>query len=111
MDFPSATGRRGEVHTPTPQVPVEASTGEAVVPPGASKLRDEVAVRGQRLVAGSGQIPMAADSMLRLVCLSAWGAIAAAGRDGAEVPVVGASRGCRYARRIGGLAALVRCAR
>jgi hypothetical protein len=41
-------------------VPVEGGTGRAVVSPAASTLRDEMAVSGQRLLAASGQIPMAA---------------------------------------------------
>ncbi len=41
-------------------VPVEGGTGRAVVFPAASTLREEMAVSGQRLLAASGQIPMAA---------------------------------------------------
>jgi len=41
-------------------MPVEDSTGKAVVSPAASTLRDEMAVGGQRLLAARGQIPMAA---------------------------------------------------
>ena len=41
-------------------MPVEGGTGTAVVSPAASTLRDEMAVIGQRLLAASGQIPMAA---------------------------------------------------
>jgi hypothetical protein len=43
-----------------PEVPVEGGTGRAVVSPAASTLREEMAVSGQRLLAASGQIPMAA---------------------------------------------------
>jgi hypothetical protein len=43
-------------------VSVEDGTGRAVVSPAASILRDEMAVSGQRLLAASGQIPMAAHS-------------------------------------------------
>ena len=42
------------------EVPVEGGTGRAVVSPAASTLREEMAVSGQRLLAASGQIPMAA---------------------------------------------------
>ena len=42
------------------EVPVGGGTGTAVVYPAASTLRDEVAMSGQRLLAASGQIPMAA---------------------------------------------------
>ena len=42
------------------EVPVEGGTGRAVVSPAASTLRDEMAVSAQRLLAASGQIPMAA---------------------------------------------------
>jgi hypothetical protein len=38
----------------------EGDTARAVVSPTASTLRDEMAVSGQRLLAASGQIPMAA---------------------------------------------------
>jgi hypothetical protein len=41
-------------------VQVEGDTARAVVSPAASTLRDEMAVSGQRLLAASGQIPMAA---------------------------------------------------
>ena len=41
-------------------MPVEGGTGGAVVSPATSTLRDEMAVSGQRLLAASGQIPMAA---------------------------------------------------
>jgi hypothetical protein len=41
-------------------VPVEGGTGRAVVSPAACTLRDEMALSGQRLLAASGQIPMAA---------------------------------------------------
>lgn len=41
-------------------VPVEDGTGRAVVYPAASTLREEMAMSGQRLLAASGQIPMAA---------------------------------------------------
>jgi len=47
-----------------PEVPVEGGTGRAVVSPAASTLRDEMAVSGQRLLAASGQIPMAAHKPL-----------------------------------------------
>jgi hypothetical protein len=43
---------------PVPEVPVD--TGRAVVAPAVSTLRDEMAVSGQRLLAATGQIPMAA---------------------------------------------------
>lgn len=39
---------------------VEGGTGPAVVSPAASTLRDEMAVSGQRLLAATGQMPMAA---------------------------------------------------
>lgn len=42
------------------KVPVEGDTGTAVVSPAASTLRAEMAVSGQRLLAASGQIAMAA---------------------------------------------------
>jgi hypothetical protein len=45
------------------EVPVEGGTGRAVVSPAASTLHDEMAVRGQRLLAASGQIPMAAHNL------------------------------------------------
>ncbi len=44
----------------SPEVPVEGGTGRAVVYPAASTLREEMAMSGQRLLAASGQIPMAA---------------------------------------------------
>jgi hypothetical protein len=44
-------------------VPVEDGTGTTVVSPAAGTLRDEMAVSGQRLLATSGQIPMAAHSL------------------------------------------------
>lgn len=40
--------------------PVEGGTGSAVGAAAASTLREEMAVSGQRLLAVSGQIPMAA---------------------------------------------------
>jgi hypothetical protein len=45
-----------------PKVPVEGGAGKAVVSPAVGTLRDEMAVSGQRLLAVSGQIPMAAHS-------------------------------------------------
>ena len=53
---------------PIPEVPVEGGTGRAVVSPAASTLRDEMAVSGQRLLAASGQIPMAAHSRVSEPC-------------------------------------------
>jgi len=45
------------------QVPLEDSPGKAAVPPTASALRDELAMSGQRLLAASGQIRMAAHTL------------------------------------------------
>jgi hypothetical protein len=45
-----------------PEVSVEGDTGRAVVSPAARTLRDENAMSGRRLLAASGQIPMAADT-------------------------------------------------
>jgi hypothetical protein len=45
-------------------VPVEGGTGRAVGSPAASTLREEMAVSGQRLLAASGQIPMAAHTQV-----------------------------------------------
>ena len=54
-----------------PKVPVEGSTGRAVVSPTASTPRDEMAVSEQRLLAAGGQIPMAAhiDKLERVVAV------------------------------------------
>jgi hypothetical protein len=51
---------------------VEGSTGTAVVAPAASALRDEVAMSGQRLLAASGQIPMAAHMTVSNVPRTTW---------------------------------------
>jgi hypothetical protein len=56
--------RSGRRRSAIPEVPVEGGTGRAVVSPAASTLREEMAVSGQRLLAASGQIPMATHSVV-----------------------------------------------
>ena len=50
------------------EVPFEGGAGRARVFPAASTAREEMAVSGQRLLAASGQIPMAAHRSTRSRC-------------------------------------------
>ena len=68
---------RGGEHLVCPQVPVEDRPGKAIVALTASTLSDELAVGGQRLLAASGQVPMAAHNSPRSGCVGAKEAVPA----------------------------------
>lgn len=76
-----------------------AAPARAVVSPAASTLRDEMAVSGQRLLAASGQIPMAAHTgTTRAILVVPVGAFAACGCCSArcgETVAVGRRRSVR----------------
>ena len=50
-------------------MPVEGGTGTAVMSPAANTLRDEMVVSGQRLLAASGQISIAAHTVERVAVM------------------------------------------